>query len=36
MDAVVTAGGIPQPDEPLYAYTQGRLKSHGGHCRESQ
>ncbi len=27
MDAVVTAGGIPQPDEPLYAYTQGDSKA---------
>lgn len=27
MDAIVTAGGIPQPDDPLYAYTQGRHKA---------
>lgn len=27
MDAIVTAGGIPTPDEPLYAYTQGRSKA---------
>ncbi|HUI89154.1 MAG TPA: nucleotidyltransferase family protein [Anaerolineales bacterium] len=27
MDAVVTAGGIPQPDEPLYKYTQGESKA---------
>ena len=27
MDAVVTAGGIPQPDEPLYAYTKGESKA---------
>lgn len=27
LDAVVTAGGIPQPDEPLYPYTQGISKS---------
>jgi CTP:molybdopterin cytidylyltransferase MocA len=27
MDAIVTAGGIPQPDEPLYPYTQGNLKA---------
>ena len=27
MDAVVTAGGIPQPDEPLYAYTKGDSKA---------
>lgn len=27
MDAVVTAGGIPQPDEPLYPYTQGKPKA---------
>jgi hypothetical protein len=27
MDAVVTAGGIPQPDEPLYAYSQGESKA---------
>ncbi len=27
MDAVVMAGGIPQPDEPLYPYTQGKPKA---------
>lgn len=27
MDAVVTAGGIPQPDEPLYAYSRGESKA---------
>jgi len=27
LDAVVTAGGIPQPDEPLYPFTQGGSKS---------
>jgi GTP:adenosylcobinamide-phosphate guanylyltransferase len=27
MDAIVTAGGIPQPDEPLYGYTKGSLKA---------
>ena len=27
MDAIVTAGGIPQADEPLYAYTQGASKA---------
>ncbi len=27
MDAIVIAGGIPQPDEPLYAYTQGNAKA---------
>ncbi len=27
MDAVVTAGGIPQPGEPLYDYTQGNYKA---------
>jgi GTP:adenosylcobinamide-phosphate guanylyltransferase len=27
MDAIVIAGGIPQPDEPLYPYTQGKPKS---------
>lgn len=27
MDAVVTAGGIPQPEEPLYEYTQGKSKA---------
>jgi hypothetical protein len=26
-DAVVTAGGIPQPDEPLYPLTQGQSKA---------
>ncbi len=27
MDAIVIAGGIPKPDEPLYPYTQGKPKS---------
>ena len=27
MDALVTAGGIPQPEEPLYPYTQGSCKA---------
>jgi GTP:adenosylcobinamide-phosphate guanylyltransferase len=27
MDAVMTAGGIPQPDELLYPYTQGKPKA---------
>jgi NDP-sugar pyrophosphorylase family protein len=27
MDAVVTAGGIPQPEELLYPYTQGKPKA---------
>ena len=27
MHAIVTAGGIPQPGEPLYPYTQGRSKA---------
>ncbi|MBN1145776.1 MAG: nucleotidyltransferase family protein [Anaerolineales bacterium] len=27
MDAIVTAGGIPQPEEPLYPYTQGGPKA---------
>ncbi|NJD59296.1 MAG: hypothetical protein C3F13_03660 [Anaerolineales bacterium] len=27
MDAIVTAGGIPQPDELLYPYTQGKPKA---------
>ncbi|HUH95847.1 MAG TPA: nucleotidyltransferase family protein [Anaerolineales bacterium] len=27
MDAVVTAGGIPQPDDPLYDYTRGESKA---------
>jgi GTP:adenosylcobinamide-phosphate guanylyltransferase len=27
MDALVTAGGIPQPGEPLYEYTQGQSKA---------
>jgi CTP:molybdopterin cytidylyltransferase MocA len=27
IDAVVTAGGIPQPDEPLYPLTQGKSKA---------
>lgn len=27
MDAVVTAGGLPQPDDPLYPYTNGKPKA---------
>jgi len=27
MDALVMAGGIPQPDEPLYPYTRGKPKA---------
>ena len=27
MDAILTAGGIPQPGEPLYPYTQGGCKA---------
>ncbi len=27
MDAVITAGGIPKPDDPLYPYTQGKPKA---------
>ena len=27
MDAVVTAGGIPQPGEPLYSYSRGEAKA---------
>src|SRR5690349_3547629 len=27
MDAIVTAGGAPRPDEPLYAVTQGGFKA---------
>ena len=27
MDAIVTAGGIPKPGEPLYEYTQGKPKA---------
>ena len=27
MDAIVTAGGIPQPDDPLYEYSQGNSKA---------
>ncbi len=27
MDAVVTAGGIPQPDEPLYSHSKGETKA---------
>jgi CTP:molybdopterin cytidylyltransferase MocA len=27
VDAIVTAGGIPKPDEPLYPYTQGKSKA---------
>ncbi|MEN8240978.1 MAG: nucleotidyltransferase family protein, partial [Chloroflexota bacterium] len=27
MDAIITAGGIPKPDDPLYQYTQGKNKA---------
>jgi len=27
MDAIVAAGGIPKPEEPLYPYTQGKSKA---------
>jgi NDP-sugar pyrophosphorylase family protein len=27
MDAIITAGGIPKPDDPLYEYTQGKSKA---------
>ncbi len=27
MDCVITAGGVPGPDDPLYSYTQGRPKA---------
>jgi NDP-sugar pyrophosphorylase family protein len=27
MDAVVTAGGVPKPDDPLYEFTQGSAKA---------
>ena len=27
MDAIVTAGGIPKPDDPLFEYTQGESKA---------
>jgi hypothetical protein len=27
MDAIVTAGGIPQPDDPLYVYSKGEAKA---------
>ena len=27
MDAVVLAGGIPQPNEPLYSYSHGEAKA---------
>jgi GTP:adenosylcobinamide-phosphate guanylyltransferase len=27
MDAIVTAGGIPQPDDPLYPYSNGKSKA---------
>ncbi len=27
MEAIVTAGGMPKPDDPLYAYSQGRPKA---------
>jgi GTP:adenosylcobinamide-phosphate guanylyltransferase len=35
MDAVVTAGGIPQPEELLYAYTQGKPKAMLDICGKS-
>src|SRR3990172_2756542 len=27
MDAIVTAGGIPQPEDPLYTYSNGDAKA---------
>ena len=27
MDAILTAGGIPQPEDPLYTYTNGDSKA---------
>lgn len=27
MDAIITAGGIPKPEDPLYEYTQGKSKA---------
>ena len=27
MDAIITAGGIPKPEDPLYKYTQGKPKA---------
>ena len=27
MDCVITAGGLPKPDDPLYAYTNGKTKA---------
>ena len=27
MDAIIIAGGIPKPEDPLYPYTQGRSKA---------
>jgi len=27
MDAIITAGGIPKPEDPLYKYTQGQSKA---------
>lgn len=27
MQAIITAGGVPQPEEPLYTYTQGKNKA---------
>jgi NDP-sugar pyrophosphorylase family protein len=27
MDAIVIAGGIPEPGDPLYEYTQGQPKA---------
>ncbi len=27
MDVIIAAGGVPQPDDPMYAYTQGKPKA---------
>lgn len=27
MDCIIVAGGVPEPDDPLYAYTQGKPKA---------
>ena len=27
MDAIVIAGGVPKPEDPLYEYTQGQPKA---------
>src|SRR5438045_672479 len=27
IDALIMAGGVPKPDEPLYSYTQGKSKA---------